>query len=87
MRSHMKTIQARVLLNYTIDELWESLAGRFKPKFDDGEIIETDYKETLYTAYCWTFHKRYPNTPLLTKHPLRYIIGQNKYLNIKRNLM
>ena len=82
----MKIIQARVLLNYTIDELWESLAGRFKLKFDDGEIIETDYKETLYTAYFWTFHKRYPNTPLLAKHHLRSILGQNKYLNNKSHV-
>ena len=73
----MRTISARSLLEYTTDELWDMLNGEFKLKFDNGEVIETNVKETLYSQYGWTFHRIYKNTPLLPIHHIKTIIKNN----------
>lgn len=75
----MKRINARVLLNYTTDQLWNSLIGEFQLVFDDGEIITTSYKRTIYSSYFWDFHRRYPKLKLLKTHHVDSIAG--KYFN------
>lgn len=82
----MKQIKARDLLRYSVDELWDSLYGDFKLEFDDGKVIDTNYKETLYSSYFWEFHRRYPDTPLLPKHHLKSVLGDNSYLNSKTHI-
>jgi len=42
--------------------------------FDDGEIIETNDREILFSSYCWEFHRQYPDTPLLKKHHLQEVL-------------
>ena len=72
----MKTISARYLLQFSTQQLWDMLIDRFKLKFDDGEIIETNYREVLYSSYLWKFHQRFPQTPLLSRHLVtQYIKG------------
>lgn len=63
----MMRVHARDLLIFQPAELEEVLTGRFILVFDDGEI-ETNVRETMYSAYSWLFHKLYPATPLLTSH-------------------
>ena len=58
-------IHARKLLGFTTSQLWDVLTGEFQLQFDDGEVIQTNDKETLYSSYVWDFHRLYPNTPLL----------------------
>jgi hypothetical protein len=75
----MKTISARFLLNFTTEQLWAILPGSikkggFKLKFDDGEVIETNYKETLYSSYAWDFFRKYGKTPLLKRHHAKAVL-------------
>ena len=70
----LKTINARMFLKMSIEDMWDTLDGRFRLRFDDGEI-ETDYKATLYSGYAWEFHRVYPSTPLLMKHHVTHLLG------------
>ena len=61
-------IQARKLLDYTTEELINMLTGKFILIFEDGNEIETDYREVIYDSHLWEIHRKYPNTPLLLDH-------------------
>lgn len=79
-------IQARKLLSFSTTQLWDILTGEFELQFDDGEIIETNDKETLYSSYTWDFHRIYPNTPLLKKHHLKDVL-KGKPLGSKTHMV
>ena len=70
----MKRILATHLLGFTMEQLWDTLTGSFTLVFADGEL-QTNARETLYSAYAWEFHRLYPETPLLKKHHLREVLG------------
>lgn len=80
-----RTILARSLLQYTIEQLEDILTGTFNLRFDDGDL-ETDYKETLYSSLAWRFHKEFPNTPLLKEHHVKSII-KSKSAGVKTHLI
>lgn len=62
---------ARTLwLEYTKEQMWALEDGPIKLQFDDEEIIETNVRETIFSWYLGTYHRLYPNTPLLSKHHL-----------------
>lgn len=67
-------INARTLLKFTTDELWDMLAGDFVLIFDDGEL-EVNARTTIYSSYAWEFHRLYPATPLLKKHHVVSVLG------------
>ena len=46
-------IHVRQLMKYKPAELWDLLTGEFELEFDDGEVINTNYKETIYSRYFW----------------------------------
>lgn len=74
----MRKINARTLLQYSTEELWQTLTGNFTLVFDDGEI-DTNYKETIYSSYAWqVFHVMYPKTPLLKKHHVSTVLRGGK---------
>lgn len=66
-------IHARTLLKYPQAQLWDMLTGSFTLVFDDGEL-QTNDKETLYSLYCWEFHRQFPTAPLLTGHHLQKVL-------------
>jgi hypothetical protein len=74
----MIKFEARKLLQFTTDELWEMLTGSFTLVFDNGEEIETHCNETLYSSYGWEFHRMYPNTPLLPEHHVSNILNGSR---------
>ena len=74
-----KKIHARTLLNYSPNELFNTLYGKFTLVCDDGEILVTG-KETVYSRYFWEFHVRYPNLPILTRHHVSSVL-KGKMLN------
>ncbi len=66
--------QARALLAYSTEQLWQSIKpGRYKLVFDDGVEVITNDREILYSSYFWVFHKRYPDTPLKSTHHVRAV--------------
>lgn len=73
----MITVDARKLLKYSTEELWDNLDGEFSIRFDDGDIV-TNYKECIFSSYAWQFHRLYPKTQLLKKHHVRTVIGDNR---------
>lgn len=87
----MSRIMARDLARLSMDTLWEILQGKFTLIFDDGEI-ETNWRATLYSAYAWDFHRKYPHTPMLMSHHIDTIIGDgrlssNTHLKLLGNCM
>jgi len=76
----MLTINARKLLNYSTDQLWQNLEGEFILEFQDG-AIKTNGKECIYSSYVWQFHRLYPHTPLLKKHHIRDVMGDKMLSN------
>lgn len=70
----LRRIKARTLLNYTVDQLWARLTGRFMLVFDDGELA-TDYRKTIYSSYFWEYHRRFPKLPMLMRHHVSHVIG------------
>lgn len=66
----MLVITARDLLPLSVRQIEEKLGDQsFRLVFDDGEI-DTDARKTIYSSFCWTFHRKYPHVPLLTAHHL-----------------
>lgn len=66
-------IQARRLLDFSTEQLWDILTGEFTLVFPDGEV-KTNYKESLFSSYFWDFHRKYPETPLLTRHHVQSVL-------------
>lgn len=73
----MIKIAARTLLNFSLHQLWEGLDGEFTLVFDDGEI-QTNERETIYSAYFWEFHRMFHNVPLTTKHHVRSVMKRGE---------
>lgn len=70
-------IDARRLLDFTVEELWDTLEGDFTLVFSDGEL-ETNARETLYSAYGWQFFREYPSTPMKIMHHVRGVLGKKR---------
>lgn len=70
-------LSARTLATFDPAELWEILTGRFVLVFDDGEM-EVDWRSTIYSAYAWEFHRRYPNTPMLKRHHAKTLLDRGR---------
>ncbi len=73
----MIIVDARKMLKYTTEELWENLTGEFICRFDDGDL-HTNYKECIFSSYAWELHRLYPKTQLLKRHHLKTVIGDNR---------
>lgn len=71
-------IKARKLLSFTPDQLKDILTGVFELEFYDGQVIQTDYKQTIYTRYFWDLFTQYPQTPITAKHHVLHIMGKDR---------
>lgn len=76
MQTALPRIKARVLLNYTPEELWTMLKGSFILIFDDGEF-ETNHALTIYSRHVWRLHKIFEHTPMLMRHHVQHHIGSS----------
>lgn len=84
-------IQARKLLAYSTEQLWDLLEGDFIAIFDDGEI-ETNEKEILYSSYAWEYHRLHPETPFLLSHHVSSVTkgeysGTDTHLDLINNVL
>lgn len=70
----LKRLAARTIANLSIEQTWLSLAGPFILVFDDGQEIQTNHKEVIYSRYFWEFHNNYPGLPILYKHHVQHIL-------------
>ncbi|BAW19534.1 putative RNA polymerase beta prime subunit [Ralstonia phage RP31] len=74
----LKRIAARTILGLSIEQTWETLMGPFILVFDDGEELETNHKEVIYSRYFWEFHANYPGLPILKKHHIQSVLKGNR---------
>lgn len=63
----MLVLDPRKLMQFSPNELWSHLTGSFILRMDDGDI-ETNYKEVLFSRYCWEAHALYPKLPFYKRH-------------------
>ena len=70
------SIPVRQLLQRSTEELANLLTGRFNIVFDDGEVVETNAAETIYSSYIWDILRQYPETPVIAKHHIRYHLAK-----------
>ena len=75
---NLKRYLARTFLNYSTDDLWEMVTGRFILRFDDGEEKEVNYKDLIESSYGWDYHRRYKRTPLLKKHLMSEVLKDDR---------
>lgn len=73
----MIKIEARNLLNFSTQQLWDGLDGEFILVFEDGELV-TNERETIYSAYFWEYHRRYPNVKLSVRHHVRSVMKRGE---------
>ncbi len=76
----MLKLNPRKILAFEIEDLWKLLTGQFILVMDDGEVI-TNYKEVLFSAYCWKIHRLYPNLPMLKRHLVSSVMNNNTINN------
>ncbi len=74
----IKRYLARTFLNYTTAQLWSLVTGRMVLKFDDGEEKEISFMDLLQSSYGWEYHRRFKNTPLLSKHLASFVIKDGR---------
>lgn len=60
-------VDARDILKLSKDELWGLQDGPMTIRFDDG-VLQTTARKTIFSAYLWEFHRRYPQAPILMRH-------------------
>lgn len=76
----MLTFNARELASRRVEELNAELPNTFRVKFDDGMEIESTKRQVVYSAFFWTIHQQYPQTPLLFQHHVKSVL-KDKPLN------
>lgn len=75
-------LNARDLVQMSIDEVWELPDGPMKLRFDDG-VIETNTRATVFSRYIWEIHRNYPHTPMLMRHHIGDTkLGSNTHLDL-----
>jgi hypothetical protein len=88
----LKRILARTIAALSIEEVWQSLMGPFILVFDDGQEIQTNHKEVIYSRYFWEYHNRYPGLQILYKHHVQYIlkggrIGMSTHMKLIQSVL
>lgn len=68
---------ARDLMNSKKIDLINNLPDRFKIQFDNGVIIETTKRKTIYSRFFWKIHSYYPNTLITEKHFVEHVLKGN----------
>lgn len=65
------SLHARELLGYDKAAIWNLPVGVYHITFDDGEVIVTTSRRTIFSWYMWFLHRMYPNVPLLARHHIQ----------------
>ena len=75
----MRKINARRLLQFSTNQLFDILTSRFIIVFEDGIEIETNAHETIFSSFAWDFHRQWNQTPLLSKHHVSSVVKNNRF--------
>lgn len=80
-------IEARKLLQFPRQHLWENLWGHFDLEFEDGIILPTRRREVLISSYFWDLHRVYSHTPILSTHCIANGTGRKFDNEVLRRLL
>jgi len=72
-------LSARKLMNLDYETLVNNLRGTFNLTFDDGEVVEVNSRETIFSWFMWGVIRSYPNTPLLYRHHVKSQLKGNAF--------
>ena len=75
----MSVILARTLLNADQTEIYGFLPPRFDLQFDDGAVINTTRRRTVFSRFMWRYHLEFPKIPLLKEHHLQSILEKGSF--------
>lgn len=80
----MRRYNARDILELSLKEVWRfNNEGWMEVEFDDGEVIRTQGRRTIFSRYTWEIHHLYPETPLLKRHHIGdQLVGTRTHLDL-----
>jgi hypothetical protein len=76
----MYTLDVSKIAATPVATLWDKLKGKFKVKFADGVVLETNAKQVIYSWYCWQINLRY-NLPISSDHHVTSVIKNDVIRN------
>lgn len=87
----MRKYLAQTLASLPLEQVWQTLTGKFVVVFADGEH-ELTYKEAIYNRYFWEFHNLNPGAPILKSHCVTQVLkgeraGMNTHLNLINTIL
>lgn len=78
---------ARELAAMDKNQLWKIPDGSMKVVFDDG-VLETTSRATIFSAYMWGIHVKWPKTPCTISHHLGdQKVGSDTHINLLGKVM
>ncbi len=75
----MTIIVARSLLGIPQEQVSEMLPPTFDLQFDNGEVIHTTRRRTVYSRFMWRYHIEFPLIPLLKEHHLQTLMEKSGF--------
>lgn len=67
-------ISVQTIVNMSQNEVMDTFTGKFKVQFSDG-VLETNYKEIIYSSYVWEAHRLYPGAPIPSSHNVSSVLN------------
>lgn len=74
----MITVNSREILARDTESVLD-LPSVFNLEFDNGETKGVTVEETYFSRFYWEFHKQFDRIPILPKHHVGIILGDNLY--------
>ncbi len=72
-------ISVREILAEDTENLWTKLPKTFLLKYDNGEVLETNYKTTIFTSYYWDLIREWPNIIVKPNHHLDFYFKKSPF--------
>lgn len=66
-------LRARKLLNFPTEVLKKRLKGPLTLVFDDGQELQTDARDTIFSSFIWDFHREYHKAELKITHHITHL--------------
>lgn len=81
-------IPVRIILNYTIPQIWEILKGDIKYidiVYEDNVTVKTHYKQVIFNRYFWAIFEHYQQCPISSKLSLQNVLDGGYYTTDTHN--
>ena len=67
-----------------LEEIWRlSNAGHIEIEFDNGVVMQTNGRRTIFSRYIWEIHRQYSKLPILPSHHMGgMVVGTKTHLDL-----